>query len=337
LIAGFVVVYVPYNLYADRVAARDGLLIRKAIYGFYGSQGWVDPKPGAGPDVEAEGYRYAHELYGTPEENRESLWRAIARNPPAFARRVRLNAERFYAAFWNRDFVPPWLTLLAAGSGVAVAWRRTPASGRAVLFLAGLFAAAHFLLIFHIDPRYLTVAVPPMLLLATVTVAAVVSPLRERSDRGRLVADGLLGAALLLALFPSLRMLQRAHSNDGRSLLAFRRLGEHFQTAAASYRSAANREPHLMFVPPANSPVAPEDHFLLAYFSHTAWYNGDADGFFPRGRIYSYRNCPLDFLYVPAERIHDTALMGGGTIVADCDNPVLGKYYLVQFGRAREP
>jgi hypothetical protein len=333
LVAGFAAFYFPYNLYADRVAARDGLLARKAIYGFYAGQGWVDPAPGAGPDVEAEGYSYAQQLYGSPLERNESLVRAIAHNPSAFLRRVRLNSLRFYAEYARGDFVPAWLTLLAASLLVLLGTGRVPAADRRpILFLLGLVAASHFVLIFHIDRRYLTINVAPLLLLTTGAVFYALAPLRHHHRGWRWAIGGVLGVALGLATASPLRELLPQRPRNDASQQAFRALGTHFRSTVPRYRSWANREPHLMFVPPARSPVFPEDQFLLAYYSRTAWYNGDADGAFPRGRIYSYRNCPLDFLYVPAECIQDGALLGNGKIVGECDNPVLGRYYLVQVG-----
>jgi hypothetical protein len=81
---------------------------------------------------------------------------------------------------------------------------------------------------------------------------------------------------------------------------------------------------------PDRSPLHAEDQFLLAYFSRTAWVNRGAEGPFPRGRFYSYRECPDDYLYVPAEKIGDAAVTKGGRVIADYENPVLGRYYLVQ-------
>ncbi|MFZ5493842.1 MAG: hypothetical protein ACOZE5_00710 [Verrucomicrobiota bacterium] len=331
LSGGFLAVLVPYNLYAGHVATRDGILIRKTIYGFYISQGWVDPPSNAGPDIEADGYVYAQRLYGTAEENGENLLKAIARNPGAFARRVRLNLRSFYLRLWDAEFFHPWTAVAAAGLLTALATGLIPAGERKpLLFLAGLFAAAHFVVIYHIDARYLTVGMPALILLA----AGAGHHLIRAGSR----LPGPVRAVLVLALLAGIGDGSRAHfarlwrhrEPNRTSVAAFRALGEQFRQAAAGYKSRVNREPHLRFIFPAKSPLYPEDQFLLAYFSRTAWFNAGAEGPFPRGRFYSYRDCPDDFLVVPDERIGDYRLMGTSRIVSSQDNPVLGRYHLVQ-------
>jgi hypothetical protein len=112
-----------------------------------------------------------------------------------------------------------------------------------------------------------------------------------------------------------------------------RSLGAHFRSLVLPPLSSGNREPHLWFEFPERSPLFPEDQFLLAYFSRTAWVNRGAEGPFPRGRMYSFRDCPDDYRYVPAEKIGDAKATGGGRIVDAYDNPVLGRYYLVRLDR----
>lgn len=331
LLAGFLVVFLPYNLYAGRVAARDGLLIRKAIYGFYLSQGWVDPKPGAGPDTEAEGYLYAKELYGTPEQNGESLFAAIRHNPDAFSRRVRLNLRSFYTRCADTAFFPPWISLAAAGLLLALVAGRVPAEDRRpVVFLAGLFAAAHFVLIFHIDARYLTITTPALVLLAAGAGHWLLNAGRR--------LPGATGTVLLVVVLAGLGYGSREHFRrlwhhrepNRASVPAFRALGEQFRETAAGFKSRYNREPHLHFIFPARSPLQPEDQFLLAYFSRTAWFQTGADYLIPRGRIYSYRDCPDDFLLVPDERAAEFGLPLTRKALSTRDNPVLGRYHLVQ-------
>lgn len=317
---------VPYNLHADRVASRDGLLIRKVIYGFYASQGWIDPPPNVGPDIEAEGYVYAQHLYGPPLENGENLVRAIARNPEAFIRRVRLNTEKFYGRLADQNFLQPWVGVAAlALLALFVAGRLPPADRPAAIFLLGLFLASHFVLIFHIDDRYLTLALPPLLLLATGTAHQVIAAARPRLPGA---ANALL-AALLVAglLYGSAGHFKKIWNHRGRnetSVPAFAALGRHFAPVIHSLGSKVNREPQVQFIFPPSSPLFPEDQFLVAYYTRTAWVNGGAEGPFPRGRIYSYRDRPADFVLAPA----GTGV--GGKIVAEADLPVLGRYQLFQ-------
>jgi 4-amino-4-deoxy-L-arabinose transferase-like glycosyltransferase len=337
-LAGYLVVFlallIPYNLYTNHIATWSGLLTRKAIYGFYTSQGWADPPPNVGPDIEAEGYLHAERLYGDPMKNGESLFTAISHNPPAFWRRVRLNTGNFYATFLNRGFFIPWAGGAVLGLLVLLLAGRVPGKDRpVVLLLFGWFLAAHFILIFHIDARYLTIAVPPLLLLATGFVHRVFGWLRRLPRPFPLLLVVGLTAAAACGSRRQFSQLVHHRGRNQYSVAAMRSLGAHFRSLALPPPSSGNREPHIWFVFPDRSPLYPEDQFLLAYFSHTAWVNRGADGPFPRGRLYSFRDCPDDYRYVPAEKIGDATVTKGGRIVGECDNPVLGRYYLVRLVR----
>ncbi len=333
-LALFLALLIPYNLYTSHVAARDGLLTRKTIYGFYASQGWVDPPPNVSADIERDGYLYAERLYGDPLKNGESLLTAISHNPPAFWRRVRLNTGNFYAAFLNRGFFIPWAGAAVLGLLGLLLAGRVPGKDRpAVLLLFGWFLAAHFILIFHIDTRYLTIAVPPLLLLATGFVHRVLGWLRRLPRPFPLLLVAGLTAAAAYGSRGQFVQLVHHRGRNQHSVAAMRSLGAHFRSLALPPSSHGNRETHLWFEFPEHSPLFPEDQFLLAYFAHTAWVNRGADGPLPRGRFYSFRDCPDDYRYVPAEKIGDAKVTGKGRIIGECDNPVLGRYYLIRLGR----
>ena len=333
-LAAFFFIFVPYNLYASHVAARDGLLIRKAIYGMYVSQGWVDPPSNVGPDIEADGYVYAEKLYGDPLKNGESLFTAIGHNVPAFWRRVRLNAVTFYAKFHDSGFFPPWCGLAVLGLvGLLAGGMVPPPDRRYVVFLLGLFLSVHFILIFHIDARYLTIAVPPLLLLTACLLHYVLGWLRRVPAPFHVVLTIAVLAAVVYGSRDQFRRVARHREKNTQSIPALRSLGEHFRSVVTKPPEGGNREPHVWLVFPDRSPLHAEDQFLLAYFARTAWVNRGAEGPFPRGRFYSYRECPDDYRYVPAGKIGDAAVTQGGRIVGECDNPVLGHYYLVRLGR----
>ncbi|HWA10928.1 MAG TPA: hypothetical protein VG838_15920 [Opitutaceae bacterium] len=327
----FLVFFLSYNLAADHAARRDGLLIRKSIYGFYISQGWVDPGPDAKADTEASGYIYALKLYGDPVENGESLLRAIRRNPAAFGHRLALNLRTFYARYANPDFFNPacasavLFAVLCLVTGLVPRAQRTP-----FWFLLGLFAASHFVLVYHIDPRYLTVGIPPLLLLAAGAAGQVFRWLGALSRRNAAV----LGAVVLLAAAASACgqvARVRAHGpgpwiNDQ----AMRSLGNRFRAVVRQPHLAGNREPHIGFVLPANSMLHPEDGPLLAYYSHTAWVTRGAEGIFPRGKFYSFRECDDDYRFVPAEQLAAETANPSVKVIDDYQNDVLGRYYLLQ-------
>jgi hypothetical protein len=333
-LAAFLFIFVPYNLYAGHVAARDGLLIRKAIYGMYISQGWVDPPSNVGPDIEADGYVYAQKLYGDPLKNGESLFTAIGHNVPAFWRRVRLNAVAFYAKFLDPGFFLPWWGLAVLGLvGLLAGGMVPPSDRRYLVFLLGLFLSAHFILIYHIDARYLTITVPPLLLLTACLIHYVLGWLRRVPAPFHAILPIVVLAGIVYGSRDQFRRVARHRGPNTHSIPAMRSLGEHFRSVVTKPPAGGNREPHVWLVFPDRSPLYAEDQFLLAYFSRTAWVNRGAEGPFPRGRFYSYRECPDDYRYVPAEKIGDAAVTQGGRIVGECDNPILGHYYLVRLGR----
>lgn len=324
-------VVVPYHLALGQVAKRDGLLVRKPIYTMYISQGWFALPPGAQGDVEAAGYIHAKEVYGDPIENNESIVRAILRNPEAFRHRVGVNLREFYIRYVSPFFVPWWWS---AAAFVMVMFsllraRKNPDEAIPVLFLAGLFAASHFVLAFHVDERYLTINVPAVIVLATGGATVAGRWLwRFRGPWGKAVvsATALAVAVLFSRHFQNFRI--HGPRNET-SQLAMRSLAEHFQTTVPEPVLVSNREPHIGFVFPAESPLYGEDVFLLAYYTGTAWVFGGAEGAFPRGKFYSYRNCEDDYRYVPAD-VLAAGPIANMTPIAEYENPVLGAYVLLQ-------
>ena len=325
----FVALFGTYNILASVAAARDDILIRKTIYTFYISQGWVDPAPWTGPDIEADGYRYAIELYGEPTDNDESLLRAIRRNPEAFARRVQRNAVNFYQAYRQPWFFATGWMLAALAMVLILLTGRIEAHKAIFLWLlVGLFGASHCFLIFHIDHRYLTITVPSLLLLAASFAGWLVAQAARRGPVAGRSALLLVGVAVLATMWPQLERLRAHPPRDDRAVTAMRALGEHFREHGGRPKFPGNRQPHIDFHFPEQHPLRPEDRFLVAYFTHTSWVNGLAEGPFPRGRFYSYRDRPHDYLYLPAARI-DQFPGARRRIIARHDNPILGEYYLV--------
>lgn len=326
---GLLAFVLPYNLYAGHVAERDGLLLRKTIYGLYASQGWADPAPDAGEDTEGDGYVYATKLYGDPVANGESVFRAIRHNPPAFLRRIRLNLGAFYRLYWDRNFFHPLWSVAVAALLVPLLKRALP-DGRktGVVFLFGLFLCSHFVLLFHVDPRYLSINIPALILLS---VGWVHSGFQWAGAR-RFASYGFLSFVLVFVFHTAQPQFEqvRQHPSPVPSISALAALGRHFRATVPSPRLVRNREPHIGFIPPAISPLYPEDPIIVAYFTHSAWLAHGADGPFPRGKIYSFRECEDDYLYIPQDRVGETGLTQNGRVIATFSHPVLGSYALLQ-------
>ena len=334
LLIVFGLIFVPYNLYAEHVTRRDGTSIRKSIYGFYMSQGWADPPPGELSDTEGDGYIYATKLYGDPVANGESMLTAIRHNPSAFFRRVKLNRGAFYALYHSPDFFPAaWavgdlvlLGLLLTG--------RLPAGDRPCLwFLCGLFLASHFVLMFHIDERYLTIGVPPLILLLAGLVHYVIHTAAKLSSVAG-IAAGLIVAGVLVGVGHRQYLRVRNHlPANTQSFAAMKSFGRHFLTVVKTPRLAGNLEPHIGFDFPNPVKIYLEDQFLLPYFSHTALVAHNTVSAYPWPKFYSFREVPDDYRYVPADLFKTLDPKLAAKAIDEYDNPVLGHYYLLELNR----
>jgi len=326
----FLAILLPYNIYAGHVAHRDGVLMRKTIYAFYISQGWADRTPASTGDIEADGYLKAIHLYGDPLQNHESLITAIWRNKAAFLRRVRLNAVAFCQKYRDEGFFPPWWSAAVILTAMALACGLVPARDRIPIgYLLCLFLASLFILIFHIDARYLTINVPPLLLLTAYFCHLVLAKTRGVTLFSARIAAVVLAIALICTALPNLKLIWHHRPRNQVGIAAMRTLGLHFRRTLGAHPPSLNREPHIGFTFPDKSPLWPEDYFLLDYFSETAWTSAGADGAFPRGKFYSFRDCPEDYAYVPATKLINPQI-GKNGVLAGCDVPGLGRYYLLR-------
>ena len=325
----FALIFAAYNGHASAAAKRDGILIRKPVYTFYMSQGWVDPAPWGGADIEADGYQYARQLYGDPLENDENLLKTISRNPAAFQRRLIRNLATFYETYGQPWFFSSTWALGAALMLILVLLGLTPGMTRLpLLLLAAFFGAAHFVLLFHIDHRYLTTTAPPLLLLNACLGGWLVDRAKGFGrPAGRIVSVTLV-AWLVWTAWPQIEKIRHHRVRDDRAVIAMRALGDHFRQHVPEPQLTRNRQPHIHFQFPEPNPLRPEDQFLVAYFTRSSWVNGGAEGAFPRGRFYSYRDCEPDFFYLPESRIDDVP-GARSRMVARHHNPILGDYYLI--------
>ena len=173
-LVAFIAVFAAFNVWASANAARDDIWSRKMIYLFYASQGWTEvfePNDRAGTqaaDHESAGYARAIQLYGTPADNAESVLQAIARNPKAFAARIASNLKQSADLLVKGRALPIVLLLLIVALPFSV-WLLPPPFRLVAAFAAVVASTIGIFLIFHIDDRYLTIAVPGALLLGSLS------------------------------------------------------------------------------------------------------------------------------------------------------------------------
>jgi hypothetical protein len=308
-LALFIVVFAGFNIWASASAARDDLLSRKIVYQFYASQGWTelfDAKRKAempSDDFERHGYARAIELYGTPEENSESLTRAIAHNPPAFAERIGSNLRHLVdlaakARWLSFDLLLLLLMLPLGFLFLERPFRLLVYFGAAVFSVVGIFA------IFHIDDRYVTIAVPAALLLGSLSAYGLNRmPMPPRFGKNALASIVLLIA--LLHLPAHFAALSSAFERERLDLARFRAIGEGFrEIVRASSAETAQMTVHLDIpvTPALRSSAMP---LLFPYFARTSLLWAESSEPYPRDRLFSLPRCPATHAIVP-----DTAAGG---------------------------
>ena len=295
-LAPFVVVLVGFNLWAGASAARDDLLSRKMIYQLYASQGWVDlfdaKLRAAAPtdDFELHGYVHAIQLYGTPQDNSESLTSAIARNPKAFAERIGNNVRQLADLTAKGKFLSFELLLILFALPLGFLFLKKPLR-LLVFFAAGVFSVIGIFLIFHIDDRYVTVAVPAVLLLASLSAHGLNRlPMPARFGRNAFAASVLVVA--LLHLPAHFTALSHSFARERLDLSAFRQMGEDFRDAVrASPAERARMTVHLdVPMPPALKSIAPQ--LLFPYFARTSLAWAVPSDSYPRDRLFALPQCP---------------------------------------------
>lgn len=321
---GFGLLFVPAMLYQHWAKTRYNLWGPSAISTYYASEAWVT---GAGD--EDAGFAQAERLYGSLESNRFSLIRAITRNPAALGSRLATNVPKFLRLFASRDFFDPvWLWLIPGFAfDPALARKRLVP----LLWLALLFLCSTSVCLFQIDPRYLIISLPCLVLIVCGGLTCFTRGVQRIFGRGRLAIT--LGCLLLLALrsgAASYGQLISAATNplrgEGIRTVEFARdLARHFRQTIHP-----DRPPVLMVRPESHSGMNQTDMFLVSYFAGTAiaWPPSTQ---YPRDKIFSTIPKEPDYIYVPQQA--DVKL---GSPIAEYRAPG-GTYYdlLHAAGRAR--
>ena len=301
--AAFIAVFAAFNVWASANAARDDIWSRKIIYLFYASQGWTDvfePIDRAGTqaaDHESAGYARAIQLYGTPADNAESVLKAIARNPKAFAARIGSNLKQSVDLLVKGRALPIVLLLLIVALPFSV-WLLPPPFRLVAAFAAVVASTIGIFLIFHIDDRYLTIAVPAALLLGSLSAYGLNRLPMPRSLRATCVREhparrraGARRASSRCAV------VRASASADGSLRVPPDRRGVPHRCSRASRRQAADHCAARGALPPALRFNAIS--LLFPYFAHTSLFLPGQDSIYPRDRLFSVPRCPPTHAVLP--------------------------------------
>ena len=321
----FIAIFAAFNVWASANAARDDIWSRKAIYLFYASQGWTEVfEPGAqAADPESAGYARAIELYGTPAENSENILYAIAKNPSAFAARIASNLRQVFDLVVKERALPGALLLLIIALPFSV-WLLPPPIRLVAAFAGGVASTIGIFLIFHIDDRYLTIAVLAAVLLGSLSAYGLNKlPMPARFGRNAF-ASALLVVALgqfalhIAALSPA---LQRARMD----LSAFRLVGEGFRSVLRGLRDDKQQ-----IVAQADVPLPPAFKLnamslLFPYFARTSLFLPQVDTIYPRDRLFSIPYCRPTHTVVPTTAAaNDASRLGAFSV------PEVGEFAVVR-------
>jgi hypothetical protein len=291
-VVGFALFFVPSNMYQSWAKTHYGIWGPSAITTFYAAEAWV-----TGNGDEEAGFAQGEQLYGSLESNRYSLPRAMARNPSALRARLAINVPRFFRFFaFEQFFAPVWLVLLLGfGLDLALARRRLIP----LAWLGLLFLCTTTVCFLQIDPRYLTICLPVILLIVCGGFTCLGNGVQRMLGRGKGTAS-LACLALLGWLVGGISydQLITASSHASRvagvRVLEFTRgLAQHFRQVTGSHR------PDVLLVrPDPNLLVSEADLFLVSYFAGTAiaW---PESGRYRRDKIFSMVYKQPEYVYLP--------------------------------------
>jgi hypothetical protein len=298
-LAVFVAVFSAFNVWASANAARDDIWSRKMIYLFYASQGWTEVfESGAQvADPESAGYARAIELYGTPAENGENILNAIAKNPNALAARIASNLRQMLDLLVKGKALPAVLLVLIFALPFSV-WLLKPPRRLLARFAAVVASIIGIFLIFHIDDRYLTIAVPAAVLLASLSACG----LNRLAMPPRFGANAFASLLLVVALGQlalHVAALSGALQRARMDLSPFRLVGEGFRDVV---RGRPDDKEQIIARLDVRLPAAFKFNamsLLFPYYARTSLFLPEAGTVYPRDRLFSVPYCRATHALLP--------------------------------------
>ena len=321
----FVAVFSAFNIWASANAARDDIWSRKTIYLFYASQGWTEIfEAGAqAADPEAAGYRRALALYGTPAENTENILYAIARNPNAFAARIVSNLWQVFDLLVKGRALPGVLLLLIIALPFSV-WLLKPPFRLVAAFAAVLASTIGIFLIFHIDDRYLTIAVPAFVLLASFSACG----LNRLPMPPRFGPDAFASLLVIVALGQlalHVVTLSAALRRPRMDLSAFQSVGEGFRALTRGLPEGREQVIAQLDVPLPPAFRLNAMPLLFPYYARTSLFLPETDTIYPRDSLFSLPYCrPTHAVLPEAAAAKDASRLGTFSV------PQVGEFAVVR-------
>jgi hypothetical protein len=321
VLGSFLAMLAPYNLYTRYVASHYGVTGPSALSTFYGSEAWAN-----GSNDEEAGYSQAIDKYGAIEHYHDSLLLFLLRRPDVGLSRLRLNVpkllELYAGGFLCRTI---WLIglLFVVGDLIWLKRRRIE-----YLYCFCLFGGSFALCLYHIDTRYATIAIAPVMFILCGGVSAFWMGAVRIRWRGAMVCAAL---CLVLAVFYVGRGAYRSLEDRGQagqygsawaSIRALKAL-------AADFNLHIHGGWHAVVVQPASRSVMnPMDTSLVfPYFAGTGvlW---SAVGRYPRDKYFSMVPKRADYVYVPKDALTDTDILLRGSPISAVDAGSGEQYYL---------
>jgi len=153
----------------------------------------------AGKNPFVDGMIMVRELYGTPEENGSNVFRAIARNPTEWTKRVVLNFRDFYLT-WHETFRNHGTLVLVAsvwGLGLLALYRPKDA----LVFLLIIAPVSVYFLFTFWQVRYVTMLAPFLVILSIYTLSVFIKPAHPSERKWSIGAAVLTGISVGLTYY----------------------------------------------------------------------------------------------------------------------------------------
>ncbi len=339
LLIPFVTIFTGHKEFTSREVEKYGLMGHTSIITFYNSEGWNRLYQGLSisGDIEKEGYLKAIEIYGTPEANNFSVLETIKKNPFATYQRIRGNFPLLIKLLWDGTLIHPWVGFLIL-IGAIYAIRRSQTLYFSLFFLMAIVVG--LFLIFHINPRYISISVPAMILMGVAGFAGIYETLKTHLTNAGILYWGyrkiLGGTAMVLGILvfasnsvtPLFSQLKKSpklsHLNFGKALgHAFTR---DIQTPSEKY---------INITLPNGFEHSPGVDFTVIYFTQASKDWGGGGDIYPRDRIFSFwdKNPSPDsiYLYLPEDRLYSTNVLLKKRPIHSVHDELLGNYYLFKY------